>query len=295
MEPTNSTHLPFCPASRDEIGQRARSVGEWLGVKHLEATRFLADLYGFASIRDLQRAADAAAAGEAGASAGPFRQDDAHDKRLVASHIEATVKRFLSLGAGDHLVRASMLARCGLYAPIAAHRHACKQAAELYAINAPYMSKRQMAIVAEPLRRRRPPAAKTFFEFELGDRRFYGVVLTSDLYIADEFDRWAYLGPSEIHHIVEPRGSSGGRFCGPGWYICKYEPSQITIPLEGFAEADAVALAGAFGMEVGFDRDTPNFYESKAAEGLRAWVGQHKISARRHGPRANYLRNWHET
>ena len=293
MENTNRTQIRFRPASRDEIGQRAKAVSRWLGLKHTEAISFLAELYGYESVRALQAAADEVERGVPGAVAGPYRSDDGMGEQVVASHVNATTKRFLALGAGDRLLKAGSLSKCGLYSPIAEHRHACQWAEEFFVTSTKDLSKAIVEKRSEPARRRLPPKGKVFHEWRRGDRLFYGAVLGADLYLGDEFGHWAYIGPSAIHY-VEKAGVIAHRFYGAGWYVCKYNDRETTLPLEGFDEAAAKALGAEFGMSVGYGPDSPMFYNSPAARGLQKWVGAHRVSARRHGPSANYLRNWHE-
>ena len=293
MENTNRTEIRFRPASRDEIGHRAKAVSRWLGLKHTEAIRYLAGLYGYENVRALQAATDEVERGITAAAAGPYRGDDGMGEQVVASHIEATMKRFLALGAGDRLLKAGSLSKCGLYSPIAEHRHACQWAEEFFVMCRKDLSKAIVEKLSEPVRRRVTPKGKVFHEWRHGDRFFYGAVLGSDLYLGDEFGHWAYIGPS-VSHYVKKAGVIAHRFCGAGWYVCKYNASETKLPLEGFDEADAKALGAEFGMLVGYGAGFPVFYNSPAARGLQRWVGAHRVSARRHGPSANYLRNWHE-
>ena len=76
METTNRTEIRFRPASREEIGQRAKAVSRWLGLKHTEAISYLAELYGYESVRALQAGADEVERGAPGIAAGPYRRDD---------------------------------------------------------------------------------------------------------------------------------------------------------------------------------------------------------------------------
>ena len=187
-----------------------------------------------------------------------------------------------------------MLGRAGLYQPIAQHRHAMKSAEEWFEFSMTSLPKGWRAKLHAPVRRKAPPPSKVFHTFEIGGRHFYGVAL-HDLYLVDGFDNWAYLGPSMLYHL--DKAVSDSKYQGPGWYICKYDPQQIAIPLVGFTKGEALALAEEFGIPATGSRPTSSYnslYSAQSAEGLRAWITKHRIAARRMGQRANYLKDWHE-
>lgn len=144
--------------------------------------------------------------------------------------------------------------------------------------------------VVETRKPKRPKAAEIFHEVEVGGRRFFGAVYHNDLYLADEFERSTYIGPTEIYQLTEGPVHEV-RYRGPGWYLCKYDPRQVKISLDGFSDEEARLLAAEFGVDgAGFRGD---FYGSPAADGLAEWVRNNPGAARRRGPKAIYLKNWH--
>lgn len=122
---------------------------------------------------------------------------------------------------------------------------------------------------------------------------------------------WVQLGhPAIITEVSSYKEKPGGK-AAQEWHICKYNPNQPRISLEGLSSAGRNALAHEFGIDIEYcpgeldqhelqqtaalnqSMCNGTFYESPAFASLCEYAKAHPKKAKKWEPN-NYLGNWAE-
>ena len=123
---------------------------------------------------------------------------------------------------------------------------------------------------------------RTFHEVLIGEHCFRGLMSPWAgvvLWDVKKKAAWHEPGSCSIGRAVLVETPTGG------WSVCKYgDPCQVHIDLPEFSEAQALQLAGEFGLPIlrrgSAWKTADRFYESPSYAGLIRWVGLHKRMAK---------------
>lgn len=123
---------------------------------------------------------------------------------------------------------------------------------------------------------------------EVGYVRLEAIASRDPSVRADDFQE-VELGPAELWKLGTAVGGEGNApRQGPGWYICKYGPSEPRVFLRGCGDDDARLIAAEFAMEVPQLDLSPAGEACAAAESLSAWAARHPRKANEWSRGSNY-------
>lgn len=137
-----------------------------------------------------------------------------------------------------------------------------------------------------------------FYHIEIEGQRFQGAINEEGPYIQHHGTSTVHLGVAGIWQTKKGRSEHEA----PGWFICKYGPSQPRISLKDLSPAGRLALATEFGIPIyetpgtvqngGVDAEM-EFYLSPAFRELCEWAEKRPRKIRSFAPGV-YMPDWVE-